>query len=259
MGGNHHIVTYGHLRVIQYRKPRAAIEVLSNMQIVPLLEMNGDTYMERRSIHTANQFPKQPVSEGNIPDCSFVETALEDLRLQHCPKECFGCGLEYAGVIRHGNIDSSLIHNCASLLSNDTYINQITDPTIRRIYASVICIFCFGDLTIRQHNRSRVFTMIAPITICWICFFQIKFFPFDLEPATPETPEPVCEIPYCAVCDNSNEGISQALQTVLSMDDSELSKMGIRLNQNILYKCDWDNICSGIINQTYKESYEQYE
>ena len=35
--------------------------------------------------------------------------------------------------------------------------------------------------------------------------FQIKFFPFDLEPATPETPEPVCEIPYCAVCDNSNE------------------------------------------------------
>ena len=58
------------------------------------------------------------------------------------------------------------------------------------------------------------------------------------------------------VCDNSNEGISQALQTVLSMDDSELSKMGIRLNQNILYKCDWDNICSGIINQTYKESYE---
>ena len=139
--------------MIQYRKPRAAIEVLSNMQIVPLLEMNGDTYMERRSIHTANQFPKQPVSEGNIPDCSFVETALEDLRLQHCPKECFGCGLEYAGVIRHGNMNSLSYIIRTSSFSNDTYIYQVADSSIRWIYAPIICVFSSCDLTVRNCNR----------------------------------------------------------------------------------------------------------
>ena len=36
-----------------------------------------------------------------------------------------------------------------------------------------------------------------------VCFFQIKFFPFDLTPVEP--PKEVCEIPYCAICDNSNK------------------------------------------------------
>ena len=38
-----------------------------------------------------------------------------------------------------------------------------------------------------------------------VCFFQIKFFPFDPTPATPEPQEVSCNLPYCAVCDNNNE------------------------------------------------------
>ena len=38
-----------------------------------------------------------------------------------------------------------------------------------------------------------------------VCFFQIKFFPFDPISPTPLPPEEVCEIPYCDMCDNSNE------------------------------------------------------
>jgi len=44
-----------------------------------------------------------------------------------------------------------------------------------------------------------------------ICFFQIKFFPFNPITPTPSPPEEVCEIPYCAVCDNSNKEESKCL------------------------------------------------
>ncbi len=54
------------------------------------------------------------------------------------------------------------------------------------------------------------------------------------------------------VCENSNAGIKNAIVQALQMKDCELVQMGKVLHDNIFKKCDWQIICTGIVNNVYK-------
>ena len=110
----------------------------------------------------------------------------------------------YLGLIRY-EIKISWIADYVIPLENRIYYDITHIRFIRNIPRYVPT---FGKpfyLKYRLFNQNKNGQNIVNNLSSNICFFQIKFFPFDLKPATPETPEPVCEIPYCAVCDNSNE------------------------------------------------------
>ncbi len=54
------------------------------------------------------------------------------------------------------------------------------------------------------------------------------------------------------VCDNNDNSLKEAIKSVTEIDPSILKTMGRRLKDNIRMKCDWKNICSGVLKNVYE-------
>lgn len=57
------------------------------------------------------------------------------------------------------------------------------------------------------------------------------------------------------ICENDDKSLEQAVKTVIETDPIKLEIMGKKLKDNIRIKCDWENICSGVLKNVYKEEW----
>ena len=55
---------------------------------------------------------------------------------------------------------------------------------------------------------------------------------------------------------NTDAAIEEAIGNIINMQISDLRDMGERLKRNIQEKCDWSNICAGIVNSVYLKDSE---